>query len=236
MRQKITTKPTSTTRRTRPGRPDSDVVIESWRARSEDVASRLTELQARYVPEATVGKAWRAVVRQVAAHTADWPSRLATHAAPGTTPEIRRLLAFACHPTYPNTTPYPGILHELFTALADHFEPGALAPLAAPARVRVPRLSPVTSAAARAQWLALRARYVREKLAVRTGHRRREDVCQRIPEALLRFRVRWFQRWPQYLATAPSVRDAEAVAAALRDETLRTLAATFQEAHTDDPA
>jgi hypothetical protein len=98
------------------------------------------------------------------------------------------------------------LMRPLLDGLADHLETdrawaALFRVLAPPSPRRLPPI-PRTSAAARAQWLTVRTEYVRQRLAVRRGHRRRAELSALITAAFGEFRTSWWSGWPSAVLPA----------------------------------
>ena len=203
----------------RPGRPDEPVVLDNWRARTEQALARDQALRARWVDLATVAVAFRPVVQELGGLTKRWPAELARRAGelPTSWPGTHRL-AWADGPrvhrppyadtvdqairdadaieraALDNTAPcVRPLLTDLSRHLVDSPRVRALGRVLGRPRPRRPPAAPPTSAEARRQYLAVAARLMRTRAhLMRPGLFVRRDVAgAALQDAVTRFRQGW---------------------------------------------
>lgn len=129
-------------------------------------------------------------------------------------------------PQPPTTFPQP-LVRPLLDELADMITSassfgGLAAALQAPGIERLPP-APETVDEARAQWRAARAAHRRVRIAIRRGHRRREDVTKQIPEGIAGYRSRWWQARAELARVAGDHDQVRALAEGVRGESLERL-------------
>jgi hypothetical protein len=211
--------------RRRRGRPVEEGAVHaaSWRARAEDVVARMNSIREAWTLDSTCRAAWAAIVDLAGELTAAWPEAMARRVAGVTSPAEVSLLPWTLErPVKDALAGVVDLVKILACKITDPPEPLELAP------------APATAAAAREQWLCVRMDYTRVRIAVRRGHRRRDDLRWRIDDAASRAVAAaasvWLARadsaagdYERALALAQSVRREllNALARALDDRTPR---------------
>lgn len=171
------------------GRPveEGPVHIASWRARSEDLLDR-HRLLTDFIADEEWMPLWREAIREVARLMAGWPQHMAaTIGRLEHSSEDARLYSWTVQWSW------PAMVDGVVSMLGLHVEYITRAP--SPLDLPELEIEPDTSAEARREWLDVRTRYTKKKIASRRHHRRRSDLRFDLENARFLFRSALVNVW-----------------------------------------